>query len=297
MHDHAHPAARGARGQRALLLALCLAGAYMLAEIAGGLWTGSLALLADAGHMASDVAALGLGLFALWVARRPATPQRTYGYYRAEILAALAQGAALVAVAGGVAFEAVQRLGAPREVRGAPMLAIAAGGLVVNLVALAILGRDRHESLNLRGAWLHVLSDALGSVSAMLAGALVWGLGWTWADPAASLAIAILVVVSAWNLLGEAVGVLLEGTPEHIDLDAVRDALVRVPDVLAVHDLHVWTIASGMVALSCHAVVKDSADGGRVLGALGEALADGFAIHHTTIQLEPEGFEETGPCD
>jgi cobalt-zinc-cadmium efflux system protein len=275
---------------------LALALAYMGAEIVGGLWTGSLALLADAGHMASDSASLVLSLFALWVARRPATPRRSYGYYRAEILAALAQGALLVAVAFAVALEALERFSAPTDVRAAPMLAIAAGGLGVNLVSLAILHRGQAHNLNVRGAFLHVLSDALGSVGAISAAALLWAFSWRWADPAASLAIAVLIVISAWNLLSEATGVLLEGTPAHIDVGRVRDTITGVSGALAVHDLHVWSIASGMVALSCHVVVEGGRDGGKVLSEINRALAAGFAIDHTTIQIEPEGFEENGVC-
>lgn len=296
--DHSHGVGPpGRAGRRPLLLALVLAAGYMAAEVVGGLWTGSLALLADAGHMLSDVASLALGLFAIWVAQRPATPQRTFGYYRAEILAALAHGAALVAVAVFVAVEALERLDAPRDVLAGPMLAIAAGGLGVNVAALLILERGRHHSLNVRGAWLHVLSDALGSVAAIAAAAAIWAFGWRWADPAASLAISVLVVVSAWNLLAEATGVLLEGAPRHLDVDAVRDAVRGVDGVLGVHDLHVWTIASGMVALSCHVVVKSTSGNARVLADVNRALEEGFGIDHTTIQVEPEDFDETGPCD
>jgi cobalt-zinc-cadmium efflux system protein len=299
-HDHAHPHGHAHGGdaaqRRRLQIVLALVVAYMAAEVAGGLWTGSLALLADAGHMASDSASLVLSLFALWVARRPATPRRSYGYYRAEILAALAQGGLLVAVAIAVALEAFERFSSPADVRAAPMLAIAAGGLAVNLVSLAILHRGRSDNMNVRGAFLHVLSDALGSVGAITAAALLWSFGWRWADPAASLAIAALIVVSAWNLLSEATGVLLEGTPAHIDVDRVRDAIRGVPGALAVHDLHVWSIASGMVALSCHVVVEAGRDGGKVLSEVNRALANGFQIDHTTIQIEPEGFEENGVC-
>jgi cobalt-zinc-cadmium efflux system protein len=295
-HTHARDAARDDAQRRRLRIALALALAYMAAEVAGGLWTGSLALLADAGHMASDSASLVLSLFALWIAQRPATPRRSYGYYRAEILAALAQGALLVAVAAAVSVEALERLAAPTPVRAAPMLAIAAGGLAVNLVSLAILRRGQAHNLNVRGAFLHVLSDALGSAGAIAAGALLWVFDWRWADPAASLAISALIVFSAWHLLAEATEVLLEGTPAHIDVDRVRDAIRGVPGALAVHDLHVWSIASGMIALSCHVVVEAGRDGGKLLSEINRALAAGFAIEHTTIQLEPEGFQERGVC-
>lgn len=298
MLDHSEArAAVASRSRGPLRVALVLAATYMLAEIAGGLWTRSLALLADAGHMFSDVAALALSLFALWISQRPPTAQRTFGYYRAEILAALAHGAALVAVAIYIVFEAIERIGRPMEVMGLPMLLIAAGGLAVNGLALWILREARSESLNVRGAWLHVLSDALGSLAAIVAGALVWGFGWHWADPVASLGIAVLVVVSSWALLGEAVGVLLEGVPGHIDLDRVRERMLAVSGVLAIHDLHVWTIGSGLVCLSCHVVAKEAPGGGAVLSEINRVLAADFAIDHTTIQLEPEGFDEGGTCD
>jgi cobalt-zinc-cadmium efflux system protein len=291
---HGHGAAAN---ERRLALALVLAAVYMIAEFVGGLLTNSLALLADAGHMLSDVAALGLSLFALRIARRPASPRFTYGYYRTEILAALANGAALVAIAIALLFEAYERFGAPEPVQGGPMLAIATGGLVVNLIALAILSGGREASLNVRGAWLHVLSDALGSLGAITAGALIWAFGWMWADPVASVVIALLVIRSAWTLLGEAVAVLMEGAPPHIDVDAVRDSIIELPDVSAVHDLHVWTITSGVVSLSCH-VVAPAAEPAKVLREIRELLHQRFGIDHLTIQVEPDDFEErTTSCD
>ncbi len=290
---HAATARRG----RALRAALGLTAGYMVAEAVGGWWAGSLALLADAGHMLSDVAALGLGVFATWIAQRPATSRRTYGFYRAEILAALAQGALLVGVAFTVAIEALERLGEPHAVRGGWMMAIAAGGLAVNLIALRFLHGARGESLAARGAWLHVLSDALGSLTALAGGALVLGLGWQRADPLASLAIGVLIVWGAWRLLAESVAVLLEGAPRHIDVDAVREAMLGVGGVLAVHDLHIWTIASGMVCLSTHVVAKEGPSGHALLAEINRVLEARFGIEHTTIQLEPEDFDEAGTCD
>lgn len=293
-HDHGHGALfLDRRGQRRrLAIALGLAASYMLAEVIGGLLTGSLALLADAGHMLSDVAALTLSLFALWLAQRPATDERTFGWHRVEILAALANGVALVAIALVVVIEAVGRLGAPPEVQGGPMLLIATGGLLVNLASLAVLHGGREGSLNLRGAWLHVLSDALGSVGAMAAGAGLLLFGWRWADPAASIAIAILVAGSAGQLLRETVAVLLEASPRHIDVAEVRDALAAVPGVLSVHDLHVWTITSGLVSLSCHVQSEEDVKDPELLAELQQLLRRRFAIDHATIQLEPEHFEE-----
>jgi len=223
MHDHHHHGASSSEGQqRRLTIALLLAASYMLAEVAGGLWTGSLALLADAGHMLSDVFALSLSVFAFRLAQRPATPQQTYGHHRTEILAALVHGVLLVGVALYILREAFERIETPREILGAPMLAIAAGGLLVNLAALWILSEGRHDNLNVRGAWLHVMSDALGSVAAIVAGGLIWAFGWSWADPLASLVIAVLIVFSAWTLLREVAAVLMEWAPSHIDVPEVE---------------------------------------------------------------------------
>jgi cobalt-zinc-cadmium efflux system protein len=295
-HDHEHRGAhRTANTRQRLAFALGLAAAYFVAEVVGGVLTGSLALLADAGHMASDVAALSLAWFAAWVAARPANDRWTYGRARAEILAALAQGIALVAVALLIAVEAVERFGAPRQILGAGVLAIASGGLLVNLAGLAILGDGHERSLNLRGAWLHVLSDALGSVGAMIAGLCVWRFGWLWADPAASLAIAALVLISAWQLIREAVDVLMEAAPRGLDVDGVRRDLGALAGVRSVHDLHVWTLGHGRVALSCHLVVA-RVEGCEVL--LTEAyslLGNQHRIDHATIQIEPESLAHESP--
>jgi cobalt-zinc-cadmium efflux system protein len=295
-HDHDrdhHPASTSAR--RRLGIALALAAAYLVAEVVGGLWTGSLALLADAGHMGSDVAALSLALFAAWVASHPADDRWTYGRARAEILAALGQGVALVAVAVLVAVEAVERFGAPHPVAGAGMLVIASGGLLVNLASLAILGDGHQHSLNLRGAWLHVLSDALGSVGAMTAGVLVWRFGWLWADPAASIAIAGLVLVSAWQLIREAVDVLMEAAPRGVDVDGVRRDLAALAGVNSVHDLHVWTLGQGRVALSCHLVVARLERCEALLTDAYTLLGTRHRIDHATIQVEPESLADASP--
>jgi cobalt-zinc-cadmium efflux system protein len=290
-HGHGHAAASG-RNRRGLALTLGLAAAYMVAELVGGWLTGSLALLADAGHMLSDVAALGLSLFAMWMARRPPTPKRTFGYHRMEILAALANGATLVAISIFVLAEAVQRFRNPPPVDAPVMMAIATGGLLVNLSGLWILREGRDESLNVRGAWLHVLTDALGSVQAIAAGALIWAFGWQWADPAASVLIALLVVYSSWSLLREATAVLMESAPSHIDVDEVRDAMMGLPGVIEVHDLHVWTITSGMETLSAHVVVEEGCYDCDVLTEIRTTLHERFGIHHMTVQMETSTFEE-----
>ena len=298
-HDHAghahagHAHGAGASGRR-LLAAMGLTAGYLVAEVVGGLLTGSLALLADAGHMLSDVAALGLSTFAAWLVARPAPPRRTFGYHRAEILAALANGATLLAASGWVVVEAVTRLHAPAKVAGAGMFAVAAGGLAVNLAALAVLHGGREESLNVRGAWLHVLADALGSVGAMAAAVLVWAFGWNRADPVASVLIAALVVLSSWRLLAEAVGVLMESAPRGIDVDAVREAILATPGVAAEHDLHVWAITPGRVCLSVHVASAPDLPPRALLDRLRPMLRDRFGIGHTTIQVEPADYADCG---
>jgi cobalt-zinc-cadmium efflux system protein len=291
-HSHHHGSAAGNRRRLAITLVLSLV--YMLAELFGGLYTGSLALLADAGHMLSDAAALILSLFALWISQRPPTSRRTWGYHRTEILAALANGATLVAISVFVIVEAVGRFRHPEAVNAPVMMGIAGGGLVVNLISLGILGGGKSDNLNVRGAWLHVLTDALGSVQAILAGALIWAFGWGWADPVASILISLLIIYSAWDLLRETVCVLMEGAPGHIDVDEVRETLACIPGVVAVHDLHVWTITSGMESLSAHVVVADEALACTMLGRVRTVLHDRFGIHHLTIQVEPMEFLEHG---
>jgi cobalt-zinc-cadmium efflux system protein len=292
-HHHAHGRASARRHDRQRLAAtLALSAVYLVAEVAGGLLTGSLALLADAGHMLADVGALALALFAFWLAERPAGAARTFGWRRFEILAALANGVALVVVEVGVLIEAAQRLHTPPAVNGLAAFAIASGGLLVNALGLFLLREGRSRSLNLRGAWLHLLGDALGSVAAMAAGLAIWAFDWRAADPLASAAIALLVLRSAWALLRETVDVLLEAAPSHLDVDELRGALVAEAGVASVHDLHVWTITSGMVSLSCHVHCTPGADGHAVLLRLQTLLHQRFGIAHATLQIEPAGFEE-----
>ena len=277
-------------GPARLSWALALVVGFAIAEVAGGLISGSLALLADAGHMASDAAAIGLTLFAMRVARRAPTATRTFGYHRAEILAALVNGATLVAIAVLIGVEAVARLRAPVAVESGVMLAVAVGGLAVNVACLFILRGGRSgASLNLRGAWLHVFTDTLGSVQAIAAALAIATFGWTWIDPVASIAIALLVVYSAWALLLESIGVLMEGVPAEIDLEKVRAALSAVPGVRGVHDLHVWSITSGFVSLSTHLVVEDASGSAAALAAVQDTLAGRFGIHHSTVQIDVGG--------
>jgi cobalt-zinc-cadmium efflux system protein len=293
-HLHGHTQARRHDKQR-LALTLVLSALYLVAEVAGGLWTGSLALLADAGHMLADVGALALSLFAFWLAERPAGAARTFGWRRFEILAALANGLALALVAVFVLFEATERLGAPRAVNGLGAFMIASGGLLVNVLGLVLLRHGKERSLNLRGAWLHLAGDALGSVGAMAAGLAIWAFDWRAADPLASMAISLLVLRSAWALLRETVDVLLEAAPAHLDVDELRAALGAEPGVASLHDLHVWTITSGMVSLSCHVHCAEGADGHAVLVRCQALLRQRFDVHHATLQIEPAGFEEAAP--
>jgi cobalt-zinc-cadmium efflux system protein len=263
----------------------------MAAEVVGGLLSNSLALLADAGHMLADAGALALALFAQWIAHRPANPARSYGYHRAEILAALANGAALVAIAVFIIVEAWDRFIDPPEVRGGMMLAVACGGLAVNLAGLWLLHEGRTGSLNIRGAWLHVLADTFGSLQTILAGVLILTLGWRLADPIASALIAMLVIWSSWSLLRDSVSVLMESTPPHVDASAVQDAISRLPGVETVHDLHIWSITSGFDSLSAHVRIALGHRQG-LLGEIRALLRDRFGITHTTIQLEGEDFED-----
>lgn len=291
-HTHEH-APRDANARR-IVVTLVLVVGYMLAEVAGGLLSGSLALLADAGHMLSDAGALVVALAAMRIARRPATSTHTFGYRRAEILAATANGAALLAIAGIITYQAIARLGAPVHVHGGTVLAVAAGGLVVNLVGLAILHGGRSESLNVRGAWLHVLADTLGSVGAIISGLLVVLLGWYWADPVASLVIVALVVYSAWMLLRQTTAVLMQAVPEGIDLATIDRAITSVPGVIAAHDLHVWSITQGRAVMSAHLTVDVDADRPGVMTEVHRRLHQ-LDVHHSTIQLDCP--DQCAPCE
>lgn len=283
-HGHHHPDAGG--NARRLIVVLILTAIYMLAEAVGGYYSHSLALIADAGHMLSDVAALALSLFAAWISRRAPTPARSYGYHRTEILAALANAATLIAISVWVVFEAFQRLHAPPDVHGRAVMVIAAGGFCINVAGMWVLNGGRHENLNIRGAWLHVATDAVGNIGTVAAGAAVAFLAWNWADPAASVVIALLVCWSAWALLKESVEVLMEGTPTGVDPDRVRDALTAVAGVRAVHDLHIWSITSGRVSLSAHIGVDGTRPDRDVLPQLCSSLRETFGITHVTLQLE-----------
>jgi len=282
-------------GTRALRAALIITAVFLVAEVVGGIVSNSLTLLADAGHMLTDVGALALSLFVAWLSRQPATPRRTFGYLRWEILAALLNGAVLLAVSAAIIWEAVARLRHPEQVQTGVMLVVAVLGLIVNAIAARLLHGGAGHSLNVRGAYLHVISDLLGSVAAVVAALLLRYFGWTLADPIASILMTGLIVRGSWSLVRESVDILLESTPAHIDVAQLRRALEGVGAVESVHDLHVWTVTSGVIAMSAHAVVREAGQHQQALEAM-TAQAAALGIHHTTIQLEDRALADCVPA-
>ena len=281
-----HHGSAGAAGARRLGLVLVLVLGYLVVEVVAGILTNSLALLADAGHMLTDAVGIGLALLAIWFARRPATPEKSFGYYRVEIFAAIANAIILFGVAAYVLYEAMQRFAAPPDVIGPPMLVVATFGLVVNLVSMRLLHAGAQTSLNLRGAYLEVLGDLLGSVAVIVAGLVIIVTGWTPIDPIASVVIAGLILPRTWTLLREAVDILLQATPRGVQLEEVRRHVLRARGVVDIHDLHAWTLTSGQNVVSLHAVMEPDADPAAVLDELCACLTDDFDMEHSTIQLE-----------
>lgn len=269
-----------------LIIVMAVTSTYLVVEVVAGVLTRSLALIADAGHMLTDVFGLGLALFAIWFGARPATPQRTYGYYRAEILAATVNALILFGISGYILFEAWKRFQAPPEVESGPMMIVATIGLGINIFGAFLLFKASGESLNMRGAFFEVVSDMLGSIGVILAGAIIYFTGWQYADPLISVAIGLFILPRTWNLLREAVGVLLEGTPSEINLASVEQMLLTMPKVEKVHDLHVWSLTSGMNALSVHVTVGGGHDADGLLEQINTALREQFKIDHSTIQIE-----------
>lgn len=277
---------------RRLKIALAISAIYFLAELIGGFLTNSLALLSDAGHMLSDIAALALSLFAFQIARRPATLSSTFGYHRVEILAALFNGLTLWLIVGVILAAAYNRFFDPPLVASQGMIVVASVGLLVNIAAGAILYGSHHHNLNLRGAFLHIVSDALGSVGAIVAGLIMMFTGWYVADPIISVLIGLLILHSSWNLVKESFSVLMQSVPKGIRLEDVQRCLEEVEGVSKVHDLHVWAVTSDIFTLSAHAVVENGGDFHQVLNNIEDTLKERFNIEHTTIQLEIESREE-----
>ncbi|HSL02227.1 MAG TPA: cation diffusion facilitator family transporter [Nitrospiraceae bacterium] len=285
MHSHSE---RRSGQQKNLLNVLLMTGTFMVIEVVGGLFTGSLALLADAGHMLTDVAALGLSAFAMWMAARPSTPEKSYGYHRAEILAAVTNAVLLLLLAIWILYEAYRRVFEPSHVLGIPMLLIGLVGLAVNVASMKLLVDESASSLNVRSAYLEVLSDAISSFGVILGGGIIWMTGWVLIDPLLSAGISIFIVWRTWGLLSQAVHVLMEGVPTHLDAKEVGQAMAGVPGVKGIHDLHIWTITSGLDALSSHVVVPVGEDRDEVLERLQSLLRDRFGIDHVTLQIVEE---------
>jgi cobalt-zinc-cadmium efflux system protein len=303
-HDHHHSDGHGAGravDRSRLWLVLGLIAVVAIVELVGAVVSSSLALLADAGHMFTDTAAIVLALSASYVASLPTTPRRTFGYHRAEILAALINAVVLLGVCGYLAFAGVRRLLDPVDVDASKMLVFAVVGLVANLLAIALLASRRGQSLNMRGAFLEALSDAFGSTAAIAAGLVILATGFDRADPIASLLVAVLILPRAWSLLSDCLHVLLESAPPGVDMEVVRQHLVGAKGVTDVHDLHAWSITSGMPALSAHITVTNEAletrGVGPILDELGECVATHFGIDHATFQVEPESHQEHEPGD
>jgi cobalt-zinc-cadmium efflux system protein len=282
------------KDRKRLGLALVFTSIIAIAEAVGGYLTNSLALMSDAGHMLTDISAIALSLLALWFSGRPANPKKTYGYYRLEILSALANGVLLLAITGVILYEAWLRFRTPEPVKILPLLVVAGIGLVANLVALNLLHKS--HSMTVRGAFLHILGDTLSSVGVIVGGLVMWKTGWFVVDPLISVVISVVILVGAYGLVRDAVDVLLEATPAHVDMEEIRRLMLHVEGVTGIHDLHVWTISSGIYALSAHLVVPDplACNNDEILSAVKHDLFDRFGIDHTTIQIESESYAHVG---
>jgi cobalt-zinc-cadmium efflux system protein len=296
MMKHSHPDSNGQDvNKRSLIRALGITAVWFVVELSAGFYTNSLALLADAAHMMTDLAAMLLSLFALKIAARPATHEKTFGYLRAEILAALANGVFLVLIGFYISYEAYQRFFHPPVIRSTTMLVVSAIGLGANLIAARLLAHSDMENLNLRGAFLHVMGDILGSVGAIIAGVLMVFWRWYLADPIVSVMVSVLILYSSWHLLRDSVEVLLEGTPRHLNIATILSDMGGIEGVLSVHDLHVWSITSGWPAMSCHVVLRSDVDPDVVLRSLSLMMRDRHGIEHTTIQIERNLGRSTPP--
>jgi cobalt-zinc-cadmium efflux system protein len=284
--------------QRRLLVALTITGLMTIVELAGGLISNSLALIGDAGHMFTDTLALGLSLFALNLAKRPASQTKTYGYYRAEILAALVNGTILVLVSGYIFYEAYHRFVEPPEVRGGLMLIVAAIGLAANVVGISVLRSAGSRNLNVKGAFLHMWSDTLSSVGVIAAGAIIFVTGRTIADPIISIIIGVLILRGAGGLVWESINILLEAVPKNLDVSRINDAIRKIKGVRDIHDVHLWAITSGMYAMSCHLLIEDQmvSNCTQIVDEVNRMLSQEFGISHSTVQLECEECENSPVC-
>ena len=292
-HGHAHGTQSAAgKNKKSLAIVFGLTSFYLIVEIIGGLWTGSLALLADAGHMLTDVAGVGLALLAIRYAEKPASPERTFGFYRVEILAALTNAVILILISLYILYEAYERFRNPPEVQSGWMMGVASIGLIINLIGVFVLRSSSGESLNMKGAYFEVLSDMLTSIGVIIAGIIMLTTGWYYADPLISAGIGLFIFPRTWALLKDAVGILLEGTPSDVDLENLRVSLMKIEGVAGVHDLHVWSLTSGVNAMSVHAVLADGAEHDDVLVRVHEHCTAEFKISHVTVQTERGDFAE-----
>jgi len=290
-HGHTNEISAAGRNKKPLMIVFCLTFIYLIVEVIGGFWTGSLALLADAGHMLTDVAGVGLALLAIWFAEKPASPERTYGYYRVEILAALTNAVGLIFISLYILYEAYERFKNPPEVQSAGMLSVAFVGLVINVLGVLILRSGSKESLNMKGAYFEVLSDMLTSIGVIIAGIIMLTTGWYYADPLISAGIGLFILPRTWALLNDSVAVLLESTPSDVNIATVRDKLSRLEGVAEIHDLHIWSLTSGVNALSVHAVLAVGAEHDDVLERVHKCCKAESKITHVTAQTERTGFE------
>ena len=288
--SHVHVTSAAGRNKKRLAIVFGLTFFYLIVEVVGGLLTGSLALLADAGHMLTDVAGVGLALLAIWFAEKPASPERTYGYYRVEILTAMTNAIVLILISLYILYEAYQRFLNPPEVQSLGMLAVASVGLVVNIVGMMMLSSGSKESLNMKGAYFEVLSDMLTSIGVIIAGVIMLTTGWFYADPLISAGIGLFILPRTWSLLKDAVGVLLEGTPSDVNIASLRENLSKIEGVAEIHDLHVWSLTSGVNAVSVHAVLATEAEHDHVLERVHNTCTKDFRIAHVTAQTERDGF-------
>ncbi len=288
-HDHeghSHGQKFRQESSSRMRVVLAFTGAYMLIQVVAGLYTGSLALLADAGHLLTDIGSLILALVAFWFSGRPSTPGKTYGYYRSEILAGLLNGVLLIGISIFILYEAWRRFSNPPEVMSGPMLAVAVVGLVVNLISVKLLHQDADHSINVKAAYLEVVSDLLATVGVIIAALIMLFTKWYLADAIVSAAIGLMILPRTWGLLSECTHILMEGAPGHIDLEKLRFAMLTVPGVVDVHDIHVWSITSGLDAMSGHVAIAQDSEPDEVLSRLTELAQGEFGIHHTTIQVE-----------